>query len=259
MKLNAIIVDDEPLARDLVSNLLNTVLEINVVGSYGTGKEAIKGINKMKPEILFLDIQLKDMTGFEILQKIKVKMPTTIFTTAYDEYAIDAFNIFAFDYLLKPYTEERFYKSVSRVLKIFPEKEKLNLEEKMTDLLGHVLSNKLTEYDNTKSRIPVPSGKKTVFVYKEDIKYVLASNYYVEIHTLRGKFVLRNSMYNILKDLNPKVFVRIHRSSIVNMGYVDELLNSAYGEIDARMQDGKLLRVSKGYRKQFLAKMGIIK
>lgn len=258
MKLNIIIVDDEPLARNLVENLLKSVARIKIVGTCGTGKEAIKEINSLEPDILFLDIQLKDMTGFEVLENIQVKMPLIIFTTAFDKYAIEAFNIFAFDYLLKPYTEERFYQSVRKGIEALSTRNGDGFMEKMEDFLNHAQYKNIKE-SNAKSRIPVPFGSKTVFVNKEDINYILASNYYIEINTAQTKYLLRSSMYTIIDELDSNSFVRIHRSSIVNLNCIDELLNSAYGEIDVRMQGGLKLRVSKGYRKQFLMKMGINK
>lgn len=258
MKLNVVIVDDEPLARELVANLLKSVSTIKIAGAYGTGKEAIKAIDAIKPDILFLDIQLKDMTGFEVLEKIQVKMPLIIFTTAFDKYAIRAFNVFAFDYLLKPFTEERFYQSVYKGIETLSTKSSEGFGEKMAEFLNHVQYNEIKD-PAAKSRIPVPFGNKTVFVNKEDINYILASNYYIEIYTAQTKYLLRNSMYNIINELDSNFFVRIHRSSIVNLNCVDELMNSAYGEIDVRMQGGLKLRVSKGYRKQFLMKVGVNK
>lgn len=258
MKLSVIIVDDEPLARKLVANLLVSVVEIEIVGTFGIGKEAVKEINLSPPDILFLDIQLKDMTGFEVLEKIQVKMPLIIFVTAFDKYAIEAFNIFAFDYLLKPYAEERFYQSIYKGIETLRAQSNEGFREKMADFLNHVKYNETKEVV-AKSRIPVPFGGKTVFVIKTDIKYILASNYYVEIYTAQTKYLLRDSMYNMMNELDSNVFIRIHRSSIVNLNCVVELINSAYGEIDVRMQGGFKLRVSKGYRKQFLMKVGVNK
>jgi len=258
MKLNAIIVDDEPLARNFVVNLLESVTALRIKGTYGTGKEAIIAINHEKPDILFLDIQLKDMTGFEVLEKIEVKTPLTIFTTAFDSYAIEAFNIFAFDYLLKPYTENRFYQSVFKAIETLGTKNDNGTSERMDEFLIHVQNNNQKAV-KLKSRIPIPSGGKTVFVKQENINYILASNYYAEIHTEQKKYLLRDSMYNLMKELDSNLFVRIHRSSIVNLNCVDELINSAYGEIDVKMNGGQKLRVSRSYRKAFLMKVGVNK
>lgn len=258
MKWNAIIVDDEPLARKLIANLLESVQEIEIIGLYGTGKEAIHAINLLKPDVLFLDIQLKDMNGFNVLQRIKTETPLTIFVTAFDKYAIAAFDIFAFDYLLKPFTEERFYKSVSKALETFKTGKEVDLQNTIAKLLQHVTTNSKTS-EELKKRIPVPYRNKTIFLDTEEINYVLASNYYVEIYTSKGKFVVRNSMSNILEELGANKFARIHRSSIVNLSFINELISSNNGEIDLIMLDVKKLRVSKGYRKEFLKKVGIKK
>lgn len=258
MKVTAIIVDDEPLARKLIANLLESVSEVEVLGLYGTGKQAIHAIDNLNPDMLFLDIQLKDMNGFNVLEEIQTKTPLIIFATAFDMYAIKAFNIFAFDYLLKPFTEERFYKSVKKALETFKTGKAVDLQKTIAHLLQHVQTNTKTT-NEYKKRIPVPHKNKTIFVHTHDIMYVLASNYYIEIYTRKTKYLLRNSMSNMIGELNTNKFARIHRSSIINMSCIDELINSDHGEIDVKMHDLKMLRVSKGYRKEFLTKMGIRK
>ncbi len=259
MKLNAIIVDDEPLARKRIERLLESIVEIRVIGLYGTGKEAIAQINKLQPHILFLDIKLKDVDGFYVLKHITVKMPLTIFVTAFDTYAIEAFDFYAFDYLLKPITEERFYKSIFRIIETLKSNPYKYFDDKVVNLLEHLKTGEEQEMGSTNSRIPVAYANKTVFIDKGDIQYILASNYYIEIYTSKQRYIQRNSMYGILKELDSRLFFRIHRSSIINLNYVAELQNSAYGEIDVKMQDGKQLRISKGYRKQFALKVGLRK
>lgn len=256
MELKVIIVDDEPPAQQLIESLLENVPKLKVVGCYGTGQEAIEAINLLRPNILFLDIQLKSMTGFELLNELVVQLPLVIFVTAYDEYAIDAFNIFAFDYLLKPFTEERFYESVLKATQSLNRNVPDELNFKTKELLNHV---KQIEINHFSSKIAVPFNNKTVFVNKEDIYYVLASNYYIEIFALDTKYVLRSSMLAIMHELNSNSFVRVHRSSIINLNQITEIINSAYGEIDIKMRDGKQLRVSRGYRQKFLIKIGLKK
>lgn len=255
--ISALVVDDEPLARKRIENLLNSVDRIKVEGFAGTGREAILKINSLRFDIVFLDIQLKDMTGFQVLEALKNVTPLVIFVTAFDSYAIKAFDVFAFDYLLKPYTEERFYISVRKALASFETGQTKELKKTVTELLGHVRANPVNLKTAYKKRIPVPDKKKTLFVRTEDIQYIKASNYYIEIYTERSKHVLRESMSNILEGLDSQNFTRIHRSSIINLAHIIELINSNYGEVDVKMTDGVLLRVSKGYRKEFLRKIGI--
>lgn len=259
MRLTAIVVDDELLARKLIVNLLDAIPEIAIVGQYGTGKEAIKAIDTLRPDILFLDIQLKDMSGFEVLEGTQSPAPLVIFATAFDTYAIEAFNIFAFDYLMKPIVEERFYKSVNRAITTFKSERAQEEKENLSALLTHMRDGEASKTESRQARIPIPYGKKTLFVQKSDIIYILASNYYIEIYTRKAKYLLRSSMYTTMKGLDPDRFVRIHRSSIIHIDQVEELLYSAHNEIDVRMCDGKHLRVSRSYRQQFLIKMGIKK
>lgn len=259
MKLTSILVDDEPLARKLIANLLEPISDIEIIGQYGTGKEAILAINRLMPDLLFVDIQLKDMNGFDILQQLKIKMPLVIFVTAFDSYAIEAFNIFAFDYLLKPIVEKRFYQSVYRAMETFKSQNNQDFDGKMSQLLSHIQRGQVEKVDGAPSRIPIPSGNKTVFVKPVDISYILASNYYIEVYSKGSKHLLRTSMYSIMSELDPNLFIRIHRSSIINIVAVEELITSGYGEIDVKMHDGKKLRVSRGYRQGFLLKMGLRK
>jgi len=255
--ISALIVDDEPLARRRIEILLRDFGRIKVEGLVGTGREAILKINSSMFDILFLDIQLKDMTGFEVLESVKNVPTLVIFVTAFDSYAIKAFEIFAFDYLLKPYTEERFYKSLHNAIATLDIGQTKELKKTLIQLLGHVNKNPVNLETPYRNRIPIPDKKKTLFIQTKDIRYIKASNYYIEIYTERSKHVLRDSMFNIIQVLDPNNFIRIHRSSIVNLTHIEELINSSYAELDVKMTDGKLLRVSKGYRKEFLNKVGI--
>ncbi|WP_103068489.1 LytR/AlgR family response regulator transcription factor [Aquimarina sediminis] len=255
MNISTLIIDDEPLARKLIANLLESISEIEVVGHCKTGKQAISMINEMSPDLIFLDIKLKDMTGFDVLENITFKTPLIIFVSAFDSFAIKAFDFFAFDYLLKPYKEERFYKSVYKAIDSLKKDEAAVLEKKINALLNHVKSPKT--HSSHKRKIPVSLGNKTLFVCPENIQYIIASNYYVDIYTDTTKYVLRESMYNLLNKLDDNEFIRIHRSTIINIECVKELINFNRGEINVRMKDLKQLRVSRSYKKEFLIKMGL--
>jgi len=254
MKISALIIDDEPLSRKLIINLLASVSEIEVTEQCKTGREAIEIINKLSPDLIFLDIKLKDMTGFDVLEKISIKVPLVIFVTAFDSFAIKAFDFFAFDYLLKPFNEDRFYKSVNRAIENFKIRDTGIVQENIKDFLNHLRLPETTADNNKK--IPVSLGNKTTFVYHNDILYISASSYYVEIYTEKSKYLHRDSMYNLLNELNSNDFIRIHRSTIINLGCVHELVNFNYG-IGVRMTDLKQFRVSKSYKKEFLIKMGL--
>lgn len=257
MKISALIIDDEPLARKLISNLLVKMPDIEVIGECKTGKEAIYMINDFNPDLIFLDIKLKDMTGFDILERISIKPPVIIFVTAFDSYALKAFNFFAFDYLLKPFNEERFYISVNKAIEVFNKKDNQLLQKKINDLLLHIQSPDLERDPKYVKRIPVPLRNKTVFIYPNEILYITASNYYAEIHSKNKKYLLRESMQNLLSQLDVNFFIRIHRSTIINVECIYELVHSNYGVIHVKMKDGNQFRVSKSYKKELLIKIGV--
>jgi len=255
MTISVIIIDDEEFAIKRIENLLKHMISITIIGTCKTGTEAINKIKTLKPELIFLDIQLKDMTGFEILEQLpKEHIPLTIFTTAFNEFALKAFDFFAFDYLLKPFKDERFYQSVNRAVKILSENKVENFNLEINKLLKYIKSPNQQEQ---RISIPIKLGNKISFIKSQNIKYIIASGYYSEIHTLEKKHVLRESLSNLILELGDVNFIRIHRSSIINVTFVQELISSNYGELDVKMNDNKTLRVSKSYKKQFLQKMGV--
>lgn len=254
--MRALIIDDEELARRRILNLLEDVSSIQVVGECSNGKTAIKQINQEKPDLIFLDINMKDMNGFEVLQKVEIHpRPIVIFVTAYDTYALRAFDVEAFDFLLKPFKDQRFYKTIERVLKT-SKTEAEDLFEKRFKELFKLYSGE-TGRQKSAVKIPVKQGNKTVLIDIRNILYILASGYYAEIYTTSGKYVLRESLSNLEEQLDGNIFFRIHRSTIVNIEEVKEIVHSDYSEVDVRMNDDKLLHISKSNKKEFLEKLGI--
>ena len=255
--MKALIIDDEELARRRVSNLLDEVSDIEIIGECSNGKDAVKAINDDKPDLVFLDINMKDMNGFEVLQKIEISpKPVVIFVTAYDNYALKAFDVDAFDFLLKPFKDERFFRTIDRVLKTGTQEADTNFEKRMMEFFHQYKKNPET-ISKTVSKIPVKQGNTTSLIAPKDILYILASGYYAEIFTEEKKHVLRESLSNLEEFLDSKQFIRIHRSTIVNLDCVKEIVHSDYSEIDAKMCDGKLLHVSKSHKKEFMEKIGI--
>jgi two-component system LytT family response regulator len=258
MQISTLIIDDEPLARQRLENLVVDVPEIQLLDSCKTGKEAIAKIDELKPELIFLDIQMKDMTGFNVLEQIIVpKKPLVIFVTAYDEFALKAFDYFAFDYLLKPFKDERFFKSAKNAIDVFKHDGHIQFEEKIEGLLKSIQDGKDMFRPSHNNKLPIKTGNKIYFIENQEIKYITASRYYAEIHTDQKKHLLRESLTNLMENLNNGSFIRIHRSTIINLRFIGELINSNYGEIDVKMTDGQLFRISKGYKKEFIQKMGI--
>lgn len=254
--MKALVIDDEELARKRVLNLLEDVEDIKVIGECTNGRTAIESINTQKPDLIFLDINMKDMNGFEVLKNIEITpKPIVIFVTAYDNYALKAFDAEAFDFLLKPFKDERFFKTINKILGTTKTETDRNFEKRLMEFF-HVYSKGGFRL-NSVSKIPIKQGNKTTLVDPNDILYIQASGYYVEIFVENKKHVLRESLSNLTEMLDDEVFIRIHRSTIANLKYVAEIIHSDYSEIDAKMTDGKLLHVSKSHKKEFLEKIGI--
>lgn len=254
--MKALVIDDEELARRRVLNLLEEVEAIEVIGECSNGRTAIERINTDKPDLIFLDINMKDMNGFEVLKKVEISpKPIVIFVTAYDNYALKAFDVEAVDFLLKPFKDQRFFKTINKVLETTKTEANDNFEKRMVEFFHEYSKGGLRL--NSVSKIPVKQGNKTALVDPKDILYIQASGYYAEIFVESKKYVLRESLNNLTEILDSNIFIRIHRSTIANLNYVNEIIHSDYSEIDAKMTDGKLLHVSKSHKKEFLEKIGI--
>ena len=257
--IKSIIIDDEFLARKRVYNLLNDVPAIEVIDECSSGKEAIKAINTHKPDLIFLDIQITDMTGFDILKQIDQSiMPLVIFITAYDEFALKAFDFFAFDYLLKPFKDERFFQSTNKVIDLFISSKTDNvLNLKINKLLKYIENPEDDFSEIRNKKLAIKASGKVSFIDKTDIKYIEASGYYAEIFTDHKKYLLRESLSSLEDQLKLFEFIRIHRSTIINTTLIKEVIYSNYGEIDVKMTDEKIFRISKTHKKEFQKKLGI--
>lgn len=253
--MKALIVDDEVLARRRISNLLTSVEQITVIEECSEGKTAIARINELKPDLVFLDVNMKDMNGFEVLQNVHITpKPIVVFVTAHENYAIDAFDYEAFDFILKPYRDERFYRTIDKLLKQSPKEIDQNFEKKLKEFFKLNIGVKNI---HKPVRIPVKQGHRTILLEPENIKYICASGYYAEIYTEENKYLLRESLNNLIELLGNKNFIRIHRSAIVNINFIKEIVHSEFSELDVRMKDNKLIRVSKSNKKDLLLLLGI--
>lgn len=237
MKRTCLIIDDEKLARDLITEFLEDFKELEIAGTCGKGKEAVEKINKLKPDLIFLDVQMPDLNGFEVLEKIQ-HHPTVIFCTAYDKYAIQAFDQNAIDYLLKPIDQDRFMQAVNRALDHI-EKENIDFEK----LLNSVKAANQT----FPSHFIVQKSNKMINLSVKEIMYFEASGDYTVIHTKDGEFVSSKTLTAWGGQLDPNVFVRIHRSNIINFEYLREVEKHFKGGLMVTMQNGKKLSVSRTY------------
>src|SRR5689334_17095898 len=240
MANTCIIVDDEKLARDLLREYLENFPEIELVAECEQGSDAVEKIDSLKPDIVFLDVQMPGMTGFDVLEDIEHE-PYVIFTTAYDQYAIKAFEKNAVDYLLKPLDEERFRTAVHRALK-----RKSVEHSTMEDLLNSIRSERKGPFD---SHIFVQKSEKLFNLPVEEIVYLEASGDYTIITTKADQFVSSSGIGKLEEILNPEVFIRVHRSTIVNVNYLKEIERHFNGGMVVKMQNGKSFPVSRTYAK----------
>jgi two-component system LytT family response regulator len=233
-------VDDEKLARDLLREYLENFPDIELVAECDQGSDAVEKIDKLKPDIVFLDVQMPGMTGFDVLEDIEHE-PYVIFTTAYDQYAIKAFEKNAVDYLLKPLDEERFRTSVNRALK-----RKVLEHSSIEDLLQSMKSDRKGSFD---THIFVQKSEKLFNLPVEEIVYLEASGDYTIITTKADQFVSSSGIGKLEEILNPEVFIRVHRSTIVNVNYLKEIERHFNGGMVVKMQNGKSFPVSRTYAK----------
>ena len=252
MSLRALIVDDEPLARTGVAQLLDPVDEVTVVGEAADGAEAVRQIEAQAPDLVFLDVQMPEMSGLEVVRAVGVDaMPVTIFVTAYDEYAVDAFDAHALDYLLKPIDEDRFDEALDRA--------RTRLEEVDADALERRLEGLLRRYedegaDEDAATGPEPLERFTVrardriyFVDPDDVQWIESEGDYVALHDGEDTHLVRKTMKELEARLPADRFLRVHRSYIVNVDYVEELRPLDHGTYRLHMAAGTPLKTSRGY------------
>jgi len=239
MKTTCLIIDDEKLARELLHEYLEGFSEIEIIGECAKGNEAVEKINKLKPDLIFLDVQMPGMNGFDVLEEIDHE-PYIIFTTAYDQYAIKAFEKNAVDYLLKPLDEERFRLAVNRALKR-KTVEKGDLQE--------LIKSFKSEGKNFESHIFVQKSEKLFNLPVEEIVYLEASGDYTVITTKNDQFVSSSGIGKLEEIMDPDTFIRVHRSTIINLNYLKEIERHFNGGMVVKMQSGKSFPVSRTYAK----------
>jgi len=233
MPIGTVVVDDEPLARANIVNLLRTDPEITVLKECSSGSEAMKVIGELRPSLLFLDVQMPGCDGFGVLEALGAGVPpAVVFVTAYDQYALKAFEAEALDYLLKPYDNARFFRVLARA--------KALLAQRQT-------GNRPFE------RIMVRSAGRISFLRAEEIDWIEAADYYSSLHAGARTHLLRRSMAELERDLEAEHFCRIHRSTIVNLTRVRDLCLDASGEYEVVLRDDTRLKVSRGYRDKLQA------
>ena len=254
MTLRAVIVDDEPLARDLLDALLAEHEDIQVVAKCQNGREAISYLQSTAADLLFLDVQMPNIDGFDVLEKVGLQhLPPTVFVTAYQEHAVRAFDVHAVDYLTKPVDAERLTTALKRVREKIAAKIALLTQEQFTAMLSGLRNSE--EPRSYLSRFLVKDGEKEILLPVEKVDWVEAAQYYCCLHTNGRQYMLRETITELDNRLSPTQFVRIHRSSIVNLDRIREIYRDGHGEGSIVLTDGTKLRMSKVGR-QKLADLG---
>jgi two-component system LytT family response regulator len=244
MKIRALIVDDEPLARERIRSLLRDEADIEIAGECGDGPAAVTAIKKLSPDLLFLDVQMPGLNGFDVLRAIgKELMPLVIFVTAYDQHAVKAFEAHALDYLLKPFKLARFKDTVQRAREHLANRDADAISKNLAALLGQ--ARPAREF---LARIAVKTGERTVFVKAGQIDYVESAGNYVVLHVGKENHVVRETLTSLEENLNPKKFVRISRSMLVNADQIKELQPLFKGEYAVVLHNGKQLTMTRGVR-----------
>jgi two-component system LytT family response regulator len=246
--LRVLVVDDEPLARSGVRGLLARDPELEVVGEAADGREAVDAILSAKPDLVFLDVQMPEMDGFEVLRRVGPgRMPAVVFVTAFDQFALRAFDVAAVDYLLKPFDDERFAVAVDRAKRALRSAEAGELGRRLLGLLEARGGGEGEPAERAyASRLLVKSASKTVFLRVEEIDWIEADDYYARLHVGSKSHLLRETMGSLEQRLDPGRFFRVHRSAIVNLDRVREMQPLFRGEHVLILNDGTRLKLSRG-------------
>jgi len=255
MTIRVLIVDDEPLAREGVALHLQDEKEFSIVGECENGSDAIRSILSLKPDLVFLDIKMPKVNGFDVVNAVGSQhMPPVIFLTAYDEYAIEAFNTHAIDYLLKPIDRIRFKESLDHARDQILKNAISKRSEQLTKLLSQTQGlSSLTTTNQTSTLIPderlvIRSNGHIYLLKSEDIYWIEAEGDYITVHTPQKSHLVRETMKNMEARLNEQGFQRVHRSSIVNLSYVRELISLDSGDYQIILRDSTCVKLSRNYR-----------
>ena len=254
--LRIVVADDEPLARQGVIDMLADKSDVEIVAEAENGLEAIQAIHTHSPDLIFLDIQMPGKTGIEVIQEIGPEhMPGVIFVTAYDQYALKAFDFAAIDYLLKPYEEGRFNEAFERAREQVTLFNPGGIRDQLKALMAFV--NKQSVAKTYLERIPIDNRGQTLVLPIHDIDYITASGPYVEIHAGKQKHLIRERMHALEERLDPALFFRIHRSTIVQLDRIDSLLLKAGGDYGVLLKNGQRLKLGRTRRSALEKSLGL--
>lgn len=252
MKIRTLVVDDEPLARQRLRTLLAPDPELELIGECGDGRQAVSAVQQLKPDLMFLDVEMPALDGFDVLHALAGgALPVVVFVTAHDRYALKAFEAHALDYLLKPFDKERFAKALARAKTQVRLGQSAGLEHRLLALLQTV-----EERRPLLERLVVKSAGRVSFVRVAEIDWIEAAGNYVRLHLGKEEHLLRESLGGLEAKLDPRRFVRIHRSTIVNIDRIRELRPAFHGDYQVVLKDGAELTLSRSCREKLQEILG---
>jgi two-component system LytT family response regulator len=249
--MRVLIIDDEPRARNFIRKLLVGDSSVEIAAECADGYQAVRAIKTKTPDLIFLDVQMPEIDGFTVLERLRPEeIPAVIFVTAYDQYALRAFEQHALDYVLKPFDQERFFRTL--------EHAKLRIAERKS--AQHAAIARLLASEQFRraylDRITVKRNGRILLVPTRDIEWIEAEDNYVLLHSGKEAYILRQTLANIQNRLDPDTFIRVHRSAIVNIEALKELQLGFDGAYGLELKSGTKLRLSRGYRERFFKKFG---
>ncbi|MEZ5418010.1 MAG: LytTR family DNA-binding domain-containing protein [Vicinamibacterales bacterium] len=251
-KIRAMVVDDEAMARERVVSMLRQEQDIELIGECSDGQQAVSAIAAQQPDLVFLDVQMPACDGFRVIEQVgPEKMPAVVFVTAYDEYAVRAFEVHALDYLLKPFGKERFQQALHHARGHVERRRAGDLGKRLMALVQDIKPE-----PQRLDRLVVKSGGRVFFLKTDDIVWIEAAGNYVRLHLAEDSHLFRETMNGIEARLDPRRFVRIHRSRIVNSDRIKELQPWFNGEYVVVLQNGTRLTLSRGYREKLQERLG---
>ena len=260
--MKAVVVDDEELALEGMKMRLAQIDQVEVVALCASGKEAVDAVIEHEPDLMFLDIQMPGMSGFEVISEIQADlMPLIIFVTAFDAYAIEAFKVHAVDYLLKPVEEDRLRQAIARAEDLHTQRSAINEKQRLLDMLvsltgksesaiGELLTEPAEADKPGPDRLAIKDGSTTTFVPVMDIDWIDAAGDYMCIHVKGQTHIMRTTMKELEKKLNPEIFQRVHRSTIVNLHRVEKVSSHINGEFYLTLSCGSSLKMSRSYKEK---------
>lgn len=241
--MRVLIAEDEPLARDRLRTLLEEEDDVQITAECADGRSAVNAIREHDPDLVFLDVSMPELNGFEVIQEIgAAEMPPVIFVTAFDHYAVRAFDAHAVDYVLKPFDQDRFRTAVDRGREALSQRTNGTLDQRLSDLLEGLARPSYLE------RLAVKSGGKIIFLKTGEVQWIAAEGNYARLHAGKRSYLMRETMSNLENKLDPDRFIRIHRSTIVSTDAIAELEPLFQGDYVVVLRDGTRLTSSRGYR-----------